>query len=74
MNTWLADYHHLLLVRLVLLFFAFGVIWPCLWLVGAIGVRTTLVGLQIRSRGPRRGGATERAFQASPQALRRRPW
>ena len=41
MINWFADYHHILLLRLLGLAVVFGVILPSLWLLLAIGFRST---------------------------------
>jgi hypothetical protein len=39
MANWLADYHHMLLFRLLSTAVVFGVLWPGLWLLRTIGYR-----------------------------------
>jgi hypothetical protein len=39
MANWLADYHHMLLFRLLSTAVVFGVLWPALWLLRTIGYR-----------------------------------
>jgi hypothetical protein len=40
MTHWLADYHHVLLVRLLNIAVVFGVVGPGLWLLFAAGSRS----------------------------------
>jgi hypothetical protein len=39
MTYWFADYHHMLLLRMLSLAVVFGVLWPVLWLLLA-GIRS----------------------------------
>jgi uncharacterized protein involved in response to NO len=40
MTYWFSDYHHMLLLRLLSMAVVFGVLWPVLWLLITIGVRS----------------------------------
>ena len=40
MTNWFAGYHDMLLLRLLSLAVVFGVLWPGLWLLLGIGLRT----------------------------------
>jgi len=40
MSNWFANYHHVLLLRLLGLAVVFGVLWPGLWMLLAIGSRS----------------------------------
>jgi len=67
MSNWLADYHHLLLVRLFLLVLVFGVIWLGASLLAAWRSRRTAAllwrvdrrGYRWRRRMPWQGRAIE---------------
>lgn len=67
MSNWLADYHHLLLVRLLLLVLVFGVVWLAASLLAARRSRRTASllwrvdrgGYRWRRRMPWQGRAIE---------------
>jgi len=40
MTNWFADYHNMLLLRLLSLAVVFGVLWPGFWLLLGIGLRS----------------------------------
>ena len=40
MSNWFAGYHDMLLLRLLSLAVVFGVLWPGLWLLLGIGLRS----------------------------------